>query len=84
MLLFHPHQETLQFLFTFCHKGGVICISVVTDISPGNLDSSLCFPESSVGQESICNAGDPGSIPGLGRSTGEGIGYPIQFSWASY
>ena len=32
---------------------------------------------------SACNAGDPGSIPGLGRSTGEGIGYPLQFSWAS-
>ena len=30
-----------------------------------------------------CNAGDPGSIPGLGRSAGEGIGYPLQYSWAS-
>ena len=30
-----------------------------------------------------CNAGDPGSIPGSGRSTGEGIGYPLQYSWAS-
>ena len=36
------------------------------------------FPDSSVGKESTCNAGDPGSIPGLGRSTGEGIGYPFQ------
>ena len=33
--------------------------------------------------ESTCKAGDPGSIPGLGRSTGEGIGYPLQYSWAS-
>ena len=41
------------------------------------------FPHSSVGKESACNAGDPGSIPGLGRSTGEGIGYPLQCSWAS-
>ena len=41
------------------------------------------FPDSSVGKESTCNAGDPGSIPGLGRSTGEGIGYPLQYSWAS-
>ena len=41
------------------------------------------FPESSVGKESACNAGDPGSIPGLGRSPGEGIGYPLQYSWAS-
>ena len=41
------------------------------------------FPHSSVGKESTCNAGDPGSIPGLGRSTGEGNDYPLQFSWAS-
>ena len=41
------------------------------------------FPDNSVGKESTCNAGDPGSIPGLGRSTGEGIGYPLQCSWAS-
>ena len=33
--------------------------------------------------ESACNTGDPGSIPGSGRSTGEGIGYPLQYSWAS-
>ena len=41
------------------------------------------FPNSSVGKESTCNAGDPSLIPGLGRSTGEGIGYPLQYSWAS-
>ena len=35
-----------------------------------------------VGKESACNAGDPGSIPGLGRSIGEGIGYLLQCSWA--
>ena len=40
-------------------------------------------PDSSVDKESTCNAGDPGSIPGSGRSTGEGIGYPLQYSWAS-
>ena len=39
------------------------------------------FPDSSVGKESACNAGDPGSIPGSGRSVGEGIGYPLQYSW---
>ena len=42
-LLFHFHQEALYFLFAFCHKCGVICISDVTDISSGNLDYSLCF-----------------------------------------
>ena len=40
------------------------------------------FPDSSVCKESACNAGDPASIPGMGRSTGEGIGYPLQYSWA--
>ena len=36
-----------------------------------------------VGKDFACNAGDPGLIPGLGRSSGEGIGYPLQDSWAS-
>ena len=43
----------------------------------------LGFPSSSVGKESSCIAEDPGSIPGLGRSPGERIGYPLQYSWAS-
>ena len=43
----------------------------------------LGFPDSSVGKESVCNAGDPCSIPGWGRSSGEGISYPLQYSWAS-
>ena len=38
---------------------------------------------SSAGEEFACNTGDPGSTPGLGRSAGEGIGYPLQCSWAS-
>ena len=37
----------------------------------------------SAGKESACNTGDPGLIPGSGRSPGEGIGYPLQYSWAS-
>ena len=41
------------------------------------------FPDSSVGKESTCNPGDPSLIPGSGRSTREGIGYPLQYSWAS-
>ena len=47
-----------------------ICIS---------LDPSAGFPGSSAGKESTCNAGDPSMIPGLGRSAGEGIGYPLQY-----
>ena len=41
------------------------------------------FPDSSVGKDSACNAGDPSWIPGSGRFAGEGIGYPLQYSWAS-
>ena len=41
------------------------------------------FPDSSIGKESTCNAGDPGLIPGSGRSPGEGIGYSFQYSWGS-
>ena len=44
------------------------------------LYSYICFPHSSVGKESACNAGDQGSIPGLGRSPGEGNGNPLQYS----
>ena len=41
------------------------------------------FPDSSVAKESTCNAGGPGSIPNLGRSPGEGIGYSLLYCWAS-
>ena len=41
------------------------------------------FPPSSDGEESSCSTGDPGSIPGLGRSATEGVGYPLQYFWAS-
>ena len=43
----------------------------------------LGFPGTSADKESACNAGDPGLIPGSGGSPGEGIGYPLQYSWAS-
>ena len=58
-----------------------------------NLASILCnylfvryrvgFPDSSAGKESACNSGVPGLIPGSGSSLGEGIGYLLQYSWAS-
>ena len=57
-------------LFTFC-------ISSQTSLIPFSIPINCYgpqFPDSSVGKESACNAGDPGSIPGLGRSPGEGIG----------
>ena len=41
------------------------------------------FPGSSAGKEPTCNAGDPGLTPGSGKSSGEGISCPLQYSWAS-
>ena len=51
-ILFYFHQEALKF-FASCHKGVVICISEV-DISPGNLDSSLCFLQPSISHDVLC------------------------------
>ena len=56
-------------------------LSVLFSLSISFLISS--FPHSSVGKESGSNAVDPGSILGSGRSAGEGIGYTLQYSWAS-
>ena len=47
------------------------------------INSIGSFLDSSVGKESPCDAEDPSSIPGSGRSAGEGIGYLLQYSWAS-
>ena len=56
------------------------CVS----LRPGEIWVKLYgFTDSSVGKESACNAGDPGSIPGSGRVPREGIGYPLQYSWVS-
>ena len=49
----------------------------------GNCHYSQGFSDSSVGKETACNAEDPSSIPGLGRSLGEGIDYPLHYSWVS-
>ena len=46
----------------------------------GSSSANKGFPDSSVGKESTCNVGDPSLIPGLGRSPGEGKGYPLQYS----
>ena len=55
-------------------RESVICIHIST---------LLGFPDSSVGKESTYNTRDPSLIPGLARSPGERIGYPLQYSWAS-
>ena len=58
MLSFKPafslHQEAPLFLLAFCHKGGAICISEVIDIFPGDVDSSLCFFQSSIPHDVLC------------------------------
>ena len=59
-----------------------VCFSF-TLLLETKMSMSMGFPHSSLGKESACNVGDPSSIPGLGRSAGEGIGYPLQYSWAS-
>ena len=63
-------------MFNNWFSGQRVCVYTHTHIYMG-------FPDSSVGKESTCNSGDLGSIPGLGISAGEGIGYPLQYSWAS-
>ena len=64
-------------------KGGKEVTSFLQKKLSGKLKFYRSFPASSVGEESTCNAGDPGWILGSGRSTGGGIGYPVQYSWAS-
>ena len=57
--------------------GGVVMGVCEAYLGEDALNISEGFPDSSVGKESTCNAGDPCLIPGLGRSPGEGIGYPL-------
>ena len=52
-------------------------------IQQSSLGVHSFYIQTSITKESTCNAEDPGLIPGSGRSTGEGIGYPLQYSWAS-
>ena len=63
-----------------CHFPMVHCKSLPNIC---NVYSEMGFSDSSVGKESTCNAGDHDSIPGSGRPAGEGIGYPLQYTWVS-
>ena len=69
----HGVSKSQTWLNTYTHTHTIILII-----------SFFRFPDSSVGKESTCNAEDPGLIPGSGRSAGEGIGYLLQYSWASF
>ena len=59
---------------------GCVCGQRISDIYKLGLYLTVGVPSGSAGKESACNAGDLGSIPGLGRSPGEGKGYPLQYS----
>ena len=63
------------------NKVSQLCIYIYSFSYSSLLWFIVAFPGSSVGKESACNAGDTGLIPGSGRFTGEGIGYPFQYSW---
>ena len=91
----HLFQNFPQFIVIHTVKGfGIVSkaeIDVFLELScffddpadVGDLNNGSSAFDSSVSKESTCNAGDPCSIPGPGRCSGEGIGYPLQYSWAS-
>ena len=62
----------------------VVPCSDTEDSVWGALSLSEGFPGTSAGKESACNAGDPSLIPGSTRSPGEGLGYPLHYSWAAF
>ena len=67
----------------FCFQWACWSVGLVTSKMRKLGYRIMGFPDSSASQGSTCNAGDPGSVPGSGRSAGEGIGYPLQYWWAS-
>ena len=84
----HPSPSLSQFLIFTLLFSSCCCFLIAFGIlnvlkSLVLIPHTLGFPGSSAGKESSCNAGDPSSIPGLGSSPGEGIGYPLQGPWAS-
>ena len=91
----HLFQNFPQFVVIYTVKGfGIVNkaeIDVFLELSclfddpadVGDLNNGSSAFDTSVSKESTCNAGDPCSIPGSRRCSGEGIGYPLQYSWAS-
>ena len=80
----------MELFFEGGSSGNTLCWSPTCHIIQGQLETNctdvacrhvdMSFPDGSVGKEFACNAGDLGSIPGLGRSSGEGKDYPLQYS----
>ena len=84
---FHPFTgtETSSVVFPFCLKGfnwvpGPTFFCVQANVREFKFLNANDAPCGSAGKESTCNAGDVGLVPGLGRSPGEGKGYPLQYS----
>ena len=78
-----PHSLTLDFFPKLClhpHIPSIIPCSLLPIYISSPLEYTLGFPAGSEVKASACNAGDPGSIPGSGRSSGEGNGNPLQYS----
>ena len=75
----------LHAYFTLARWSLTICLFVFLDLEAHDLERHfpMGFRGSSTGKESACGAGDPSLIPESGRSPGEGIVYPLQYSWAS-
>ena len=73
--IYHVLGAVLSSSLVLFHLLGIVALDLTS--SP---DSCMGFPDSSVGKESACNAGDLGSVLGFRRSAGEGIGYPLQYS----
>ena len=87
-ILRHSAFFMVQFSLPYMTTGKTIALTRWTFVRKVmslfiNMLCRLGFTHSSVGKESACNSGDPGSIPGLGRSPGERKGYLLQDSWAS-
>jgi len=80
-------ENSISYSFIFLSLNSLwknnLYIYRIFHLGNSNYLTTIIFPDSSAGKESICNEGDPGLILGLGRSPGEGIGYPLQYSWAS-
>ena len=74
------HNRDLPSCFAFPSPLAPVSPNEPTSAVYGHIGHDMGFPGSSAGKESACSAGDPGSIPGLGSSPGEGIGYPLQCS----
>ena len=81
--LSHPSFPTCVHMFILYIWVSTLALEIGPPYHFSRVHVYALIPDNSVGKESTCNSGDPSLIPGLGRSTGQGIGYPLQYSWAS-